>query len=231
MSDLEFGKHIVIAAFSIAALFVLGILFLFLYWGNKNRKSKNDAQIKEVNVEIGVDSSNPEENLKDTDSETNNKEQDDYDHMKKKAFSEGINLVAYSSKPESKAFKFLLAQSKQSGDIPSIGIFNQSRQIKEGTIFGPFDIQNDFFMIKLGKRQIGKKRSKKALKDFEISYSWLGFINSAPSDFINLNIIERNDGSYFYEACTDIAKGEELLALIGWSEDLNGDPIHDNSGN
>lgn len=213
----EVGQYMVIGAIAMAIFFVVALFAIIVYWMRRIIKRRSDKN-KRANVEMDVEVNGhkqSENEGSDNEISLENEGTEDYEDIMASAISSGINLIVYSCMPESKPFKVLLCQSKQLESEPRIGVFNQGKKIKKETLFGPYQSEKEFFLIQI--RQ--KRKYMKGIKKLTEANNWLGFINKATFEDINVKIIKRiDDGAYFYEATRDIRTGEEMLAKCSWLE-------------
>lgn len=207
------GQYFLIAAFVIAILFVIAIFAIIGYWVRRIRKNRSKKNIENHDDEIGDKESTKEQRVDEVSSE--NEDTEISEDIMTMAMIKGIRLIVYSCMPKLRPFKVLLAQSWQPGTDPRVGVFNHGKTIKKGTVFGPYQPEKEFFLIQIKKRN----KYQKGIKKLEQANNWLGLINKAARNDINVNIIQRtDDGTYFYEATRNILHGEEILALFCWSE-------------
>ena len=157
------GQYFVIAGFAMAIFFVIALFAIIVYWIKRIRKTKSNKNMKdhdEMDVEVighieSVKQSSDNEIIPDKE------ETEDYEDMLATALLSGINLIVYSCMPKSKTFKLLLAESKQSGSETRIGVFNQGKTIKKDTVFGPLQLEKEFFLIQIRKKKKIFERHKK----------------------------------------------------------------------
>ena len=216
MLSSEAGRNFVIAGFAMAIFFVIALFAIIVYWIRRIRKRKNNRNKKdhdEMNVEVNCHKESMKES-NDNEISPYKEVTESYENFMATALSSGINLIVYSCMPKSKSFKLLLAESKHSGSESRIGVFNQGKQIKKDTLFGPFQSEKECFIIQR------KKKYLKGIRKLKEANNWLGFINRARRhEDMNMIVIKRTDNeTYFFEASRDINTGEEMLAICSWIE-------------
>lgn len=226
----EIATNLAIAVFVLIVCFILAIFGVSVYWIVKRKQRKEKAVSYDHNLEeVKIDTRYPadidgqdetviedeSEDMYDEGEENSSnssfelEESDYHEKIELKAMTEGINLNVQTC--EKKRHKLILMKSKQLGFRNQIGVFNKSKMIPKGSLFGPIEEKENM-------NKFDHFAQNNAYKSLEDGYNWLYLIKIGEKNTsTNVDVIFRDDGEIFYEARKDIPKGNELLADWGWT--------------